>query len=342
MISTIYVESEVREHPRVTRICSRFPRARVVECRRYTEIFNRKNQNFRLQKEQPALILAAKHGQQVLPAPLIYSIGGKNNFYFSHMFNCLYDCRYCFLQGMFQSAHYVVFVTYERFAEVIGSTAAKYDESYFFSGYDCDSLAFEPITGFVEFLLPKFAAMPNAWLELRTKSTQIRNLLSTTPLPNVVIAFSLAPECVADAVEYRAPGLSRRLQAIQRLQQQGWAVGLRFDPLILTDDFEQVYEQFFSEVFNNVQPGLIHSVTFGSFRMPRDFYKKLVKLYPAEPLFAGPLEEIDGNITYQAVYGEKLLDWCERQLNRYIDADYLFRQQTYRVDANAGSVQAGI
>ena len=31
------------------------------------------------------------------------------------MHNCIYDCRYCFLQGMYRSAHYVVFINYEDY-----------------------------------------------------------------------------------------------------------------------------------------------------------------------------------------------------------------------------------
>lgn len=66
MVSVVYIEEAVREHPRVKRICSRLSHARII------------------------------------PA---YGLGGDKNFYFSHMLNCIYDCRYCFLQGMFRSAH---------------------------------------------------------------------------------------------------------------------------------------------------------------------------------------------------------------------------------------------
>ena len=31
------------------------------------------------------------------------------------MLNCIYDCKYCFLQGMFNSANYLVFVNYQDF-----------------------------------------------------------------------------------------------------------------------------------------------------------------------------------------------------------------------------------
>ena len=113
MIEEIYIEESLLEHPRARAILQRFPDASVTTCARYGEIFNRKAQNFRLQKIRPALILAEKFSGHVLPAPPEYAIGGDLNYYFSHMLNCIYDCRYCFLQGMYRSAHYVVFVNYE-------------------------------------------------------------------------------------------------------------------------------------------------------------------------------------------------------------------------------------
>ena len=107
MIETIYIEDNLGAHPRARRLLDRFPDARVIPCRHYTEVFNPSAQSFDLQKQKPSLILARKHGNLVLPVPEGFGIGDGPNYYFSHMLNCLYDCRYCFLQGMFRSAHYV-------------------------------------------------------------------------------------------------------------------------------------------------------------------------------------------------------------------------------------------
>ena len=100
MFKTIYVEEAVAHHPRTQATLARFSDAQRIPCKHYGEVFNRAAQNFRLQKHQPSLILAEKRGQQVLPTPAGYGIGSQTNFYFSHMLNCLCDCRYCFLQGM--------------------------------------------------------------------------------------------------------------------------------------------------------------------------------------------------------------------------------------------------
>ena len=94
------MERAIAEHELAQRIIARVSGTPVITIDRYGEVFNRAGQNFRLQKRAPALILAKKHGKTVLPAPEGYGFEQGRGFYFSHMLNCLYDCRYCFLQGM--------------------------------------------------------------------------------------------------------------------------------------------------------------------------------------------------------------------------------------------------
>ena len=169
MIDSIYYEEGVREHPRTQKLLEQhFPNASLIPCSHYKEVFNPSGQNFRLQKKKPALILAKNSGKLVHSVPPTYGIGGTRNFYFSHMLNCLYDCRYCFLQGMYPSAHYLLFVNYEDFFDEIKRTHEEdlTEPSWFFSGYDCDSLALESLTGFVSAALPYFADHPTAHLEL--------------------------------------------------------------------------------------------------------------------------------------------------------------------------------
>ena len=330
MVDVIYVEREIADHPRVASICSRFPRASRVVCERYGEVFNPRGQNFRLQKRRPGLILARKRSGHVLAAPAGYGLGGVHNFYFSHMLNCVYDCRYCFLQGMYRSAHYVVFVNYEDFASAIVNTinntamSSKNDYAWFFSGYDGDSLAYEPVTRFVDFVLPLFAGHQNSWLELRTKSTQIRTLVERAPMENVVVAFSFTPPAVSRSLEHKVPSLEKRIEAAAQLQAKGWKIGLRFDPLIYYDDYKGGYRDLLAQVFASVDAQACHSATFGPFRLPQDYYRTLVKLYPDEPLFAGPLNRNERMVSYYPGLEKGMLAYCEDLLARYISPQQMF------------------
>lgn len=326
MIETIYIEENIVQHPRVIEIMTRFPQARKIICGRYGEVFNPKAQNFRLQKQKPALILAEKYKNFTMPVPSGYGIGASRNFYFSHMLNCLYDCRYCFLQGMYQSANYVLFINYEDFQDEIKQRCAETptEPVHFFSGYDCDSLALEPVTGFAEQFLPIFETIPNAWLELRTKSTQVRSLLSREAFPRCIVAFSLNPDEIATKVEAKAPSLERRLDALLKLQTHGWQIGLRFDPMIYQLGYQQQYQHLFEQVFSVIKLESLHSVSLGAFRLPEKYFKKVHKLFPDEKLFVSPLENNQGMISYKEALEQEMTHFCTEQLLRYIPKELFF------------------
>ncbi len=325
MIRFVYVERAARGLQRTEAILARLPDAQVLEIDRYQEVFNRRGQSFRLQKSQPCLILACKDEGQVLEAPAGYGLGHARNYYFSHMLNCLYDCRYCFLQGMYRSAHMVVFVNYEAFLDAIEARAAEAlsgEETWFFSGYDCDSLAFEGITGFAEFFVPRVERLAGAHLELRTKSARVQPLTDLEPHPRCVVAYSLSPDETARAVEHGAPTLRRRLEAAARLQEQGWPIGLRFDPLLYSADFEERYRRLFEEVFDALPADRVHSVSLGNFRLPQPFFRNLRREYPLEPLLAGPLEKGEGGlVSYERALGEQLFGRCEELLLEHVGRD---------------------
>jgi spore photoproduct lyase len=327
MFSAIYFETDVRELPLTQKTLRRFKDIPQIPIERYGEVFNRKSQNFRLQKRKPALILARKHDHRVLPAPPGYGFGEGESYYFSHMLNCIYDCRYCFLQGMYRSAHYVLFVNFEDFAEDINIKINHKNTKniYFYSGYDCDSLALEPFSRFTEYFVPLFKASENAWLELRTKSTQIRHLLDMEPAANCVIAYSFAPEAVSNALEHKVPALDKRIEAVKKLQNLGWPVALRFEPLIYHNGYKDNYLQLFNRLFNELDVNKLHSVSMGLFRMPNDYFANIVKLYPDEKLFASGFKKGQRLTSYEADIEAELVHYCQQQLLQRIPGHIYYR-----------------
>ena len=328
MIDTIYVETNASQHPRTLQLLERYSRARVIPINNYREVFNRRRQNFRVQKARPALIVAEKSAPRLHEVPDAQHLGARHNYYFSHLLNCPFDCRYCFLQGMFSSANYVWFVNYEDFEKEITTVCSAHnDVVHLFSGYDCDSLAMEPLTRFAEHFVDTVKDIENAVLELRTKSIQIRSLLSRPAHDHCVVAMSLAPEEIASSIEHDTPSLSERLKALRKLQGHGWPIGLRFDPLIGIPNYPAVYQQFFEHIFATLDAESIHSVTIGELRMPRSFAKRMFRLYPDEPLFAASYSDIDGTLVFSDNQEEQgLLGSTLESLHRFVPKNKVFAQ----------------
>ena len=325
MIEIIYFEESISEHPRTLGIFERFPQATRVPCSNYQEVFNPHGQNFRLQKKKPSLILAQKEGNFALPIPESYGVGGKTNYYFSHMLNCLYDCRYCFLQGMYSSANYVLFVNYEDFLkDIVQKTSESPEPAWFFSGYDCDSLALDSISQFSSFFLPHFSKLSNSYLELRTKSVNIKPLLKSEAVPNIITAFSFTPQEISEQIEKGVPSVNSRIEAMKKLTSHGWQIGLRIDPIIDCSNFTDRYTNLFQNIFSNIPEEQIHSVSLGAFRMPSTFFKKIEKLYPEEKLFAGPFQKQGNSISYKKELERERKDTCINLLKKYTSVQKIF------------------
>ncbi len=316
---TVYIEEDTREDQNTIDILRRIKFKNLIYCKNYTEIFNPRNQNFRIQKIKPNIILAKKKKNLIVSTPEDFTIGFKENYYFSHMLNCIYDCQYCFLQGMFNSANFVIFTNYNDFiGEIKKKTLNKNHKLCFFSGYDCDSLALEKITNFLKVFLNCFKKIKNAYLEVRTKSTNNDVFKNIEPIENVIIAYSLNPDTVIKEFEQKTPSLKKRLSSIKFLQERGWKVGLRFDPLINYDENKFIYKKFFNYVFNQIQVEKIHSVTTGYFRMPNSFFNKLINIRPEDSLTLNRLKnEKKSKNQFQ-------LRECEEELVKFIDQKKIF------------------
>tara|TARA_Y100000588_G_scaffold386930_1_gene483556 strand:+ start:541 stop:1536 length:996 start_codon:yes stop_codon:yes gene_type:complete len=331
MIETIYIENQIKNHPRTNQIISKFKKKiEVIYCDHYGEIFNIKSQNFRVQKNKPALILAKKDGKKLHEIPKNFGIGGDKNYYFSHMLNCIYDCEYCFLQGKHMSSHYLLFVNYEDFFLEIEEKIKqnRHQESYFFSGYDCDSLAFDGITNFVDCFIPIFKKNKNAILELRTKSTQIQKILKHKPIDNCIVAFSFTPENISKLIEHKVPSVKKRIIAMKNLANKGWKIGLRFDPIIPACNFAKIYEKLFLDISKNIPNDSIHSISFGMMRFPKKMFKKIIKENSGKRINLLDLENKNGIYSYSDVKKKKFENIIYKKLRKHIKNVPIYNCQT--------------
>ena len=328
-IHQIYVEKEIFSDPKVQKIINRFPLIPVVKIEQYQEIFNRKKQNFRLQKETPCLILAKKFQNFIHPIPQQFGLGADYHFYFSYVINCPFDCSYCFLQGLNRSSHYVIFVNSHDFTETIRKECLKNPtKNYlFFSGYDSDSLALDGLSKFCYDFLPFFETLDNAKCEIRTKSIQIKPLLELNTTKNTIVAYTLNPTEIIHRDEKKTPSLEKRIEAIQKLQSAGYKIGLRFDPIMWIDDAFNIYDKFFKTVLKEINISSLHSVTIGSYRLPKQIFQNFVKISPFDSRLALLEESNNQEYSYPLNIVEKLLQHSYNTIANFIPTNKIFLMQ---------------
>ena len=140
----------------------------------------------------------------------------------------------------------------------------------------------------------------------------------------MVVASSLSPENVAQAVEHGAPSLAKRVDALNKLQQHGWRIGLRFDPIVWHAEYQESYQTMLELVSSKLDANKIDSITLGGFRLPKGFYKTMHKLYPEHWLFSAGLSEVQGMIAYRPEIEAEVFEYVSQQCLNFIDQSKLF------------------
>jgi len=271
--SHIYVENRVANLDITKKILSKFKKSEIIYINHYKDKFNSYAQNFRTQKYSQKLILAKKDSPFLYKTSMLIQKQDESFLYTPMMLNCIYDCHYCFLQGMYPSANMVVFVNIEDFFAEVDKILQK--NSLFLSiSYDTDLLAVESIFGFAKMWIEFAKSRNNLRIEIRTKSININNLDLNH---NVILSFSLSPQEIIDKYELKTPSLKQRIKAIKKVINKGYKPSIAIDPIIKILNYKKIYRKFVENLFNEIDYRDIDSIIIGSFRMNSTQFKNIKK-----------------------------------------------------------------
>lgn len=296
--SHIYIEEAVMGHPRTKRVLEKFPDARVVKIGHYKDVFCRRGQDVARQRCSQNLILANKQGTLIYPgAPVCQDFGNAYFYYTSCVMNCIFDCEYCYLKGMYPSANMVLFVNLEDFFAETERMLARHPV-YLCVSYDTDLLAFESVAGYAAEWARFAGRKGDLTIEIRTKSANLAYFKQVQPVPGVVYAFTLSPQEVIDWYEHGTPSFLQRVSCAKWAAQEGFPIRLCFDPMIYVPDWENRYGQMLEFVFAQIPAECVQDVSIGTFRVPQDYLKKMRRQAPGSAVVQFPYQNIGGVYQY--------------------------------------------
>ena len=323
--SHIYVEKKILDNKNTLEILSKFRDAKIIEIDNYKEVFSSNNQDFHLQKLGQNLILASNKPNMIYEGAVVCEDFENDNFYYtSSIINCVYDCEYCYLQGVYSSGNIVIFVDIEKVFEEVEELYNKLKSLYLCVSYDTDLLAIENICSFSEKWYHFIKDKKDLKIELRTKSANIDKFLNLDVLDNFIIAFTLSPEEIALKTEKYTAGLKNRVKAIKELQNKGWKVRICIDPLIYTDDFEKNYSEMIEYLFSEIDKNKVIDVSIGVFRTSKEYLKKMRNQNKKSEILYYPFECIDGVYTYSDKLKSYMIDFIKEKFLKYINIEKIY------------------
>ena len=88
--------------------------------------------------------------------------------------------------------------------------------------------------------------------------------------------------------------------------------------MVFHDSYQLEFSRLLERIFARVDGSRLHSVSLGNFRLTRDHFRRVARLYPEEPLFAQNLELSNGIISYAPDQERAMIEFCESQLMQRI------------------------
>ena len=215
--------------------------------------------------------------------------------------NCPFECTYCILQAFLNKPLITVHANLEEILENLKNQISTRPRQLFRvgTGEHSDSLALDPYLRISPHLIRFFSNLPNAILELKTKSHHVDHLLDLPHGGKTVIAWSLNPETIIEQEEYKTARLDERLKAARKASDAGYKLGFHFDPIILTPGWEKLYRELIEMLFDFIPPSQIEWVSLGSFRYQSSLKPIIKSRHPETLLFTGEhLQGKDGKFRY--------------------------------------------
>ena len=215
--------------------------------------------------------------------------------------NCPFDCSYCFLQNYLNDGTTkVVGDTAALMAEVHEKTAAQPWRFFRIGTWELgDSLALEEEVGQASQLIEAFKDVPNAVLELKTKSDVVDPIIGLDHQHKTVVSWSMSPAAIIDSQEHRTASLEERLIAIEKVVKDGYLVGFHFDPMIVYPNWESDYRELAKTILSIAPANQIAWISMGSLRFNPEMKRTMEMNFPASELsLAEMVLGSDGKMRY--------------------------------------------
>lgn len=177
---------------------------------------------------------------------------------------CIAMCLYCYLVCNYNKCSYLrLFVNREEMLEKVMKTAKESEKELTFEiGSNSDLILENTITHNLEWTIKNFVTEQKGYLTFPTKFDMVDDLLTLPHQGRVIIRMSMNPEEVINKVEFGTSRLNKRIEAINKLAEAGYKVGILVAPIVLMDGWQLLYTELIKRLANELNEEVRRQVFF--------------------------------------------------------------------------------
>lgn len=167
---------------------------------------------------------------------------------------CTAACMYCYLVCNYNKCAYLrLFVNREMMLDKIIKTAEKAEKELTFEiGSNSDLILENTITNNLVWTIEKFQNARKGKLTFPTKFDMVDPILPLKHQGRVTIRMSVNPEEIINKVEFGTSRLKGRIQAINKLKEAGYPIGILIAPIILVENWKELYSKLIQTLYEEL------------------------------------------------------------------------------------------
>ena len=206
---------------------------------------------------------------------------------------CTASCMYCYLVCNYNKCAYLrLFVNREKMLEKIIKTAEKSDKDLNFEiGSNSDLVLENTITNNLVWTIVNFKDSKKGKLTFPTKFDMVEPLLDLDHKGKIIARVSVNPEEIINNVEFGTSRLDGRINAINKLKEAGYEVGILIAPVIFVENWKEEYlaliKTLESRLSTKVKKDVFFEIIFMTYsyvhtKINEEAFPKAINLYNKE------------------------------------------------------------
>jgi spore photoproduct lyase len=245
----------------------------------------RKNENKEFAKMKKHLIIGVRKSLKYVPNHKVsdflvpYTSSG-----------CSAMCLYCYLVCNYNKCSYLrLFVNREQMMDKLIKTAGRSEKDLVFEiGSNSDLVLENTITQNLEWTIEKFSESEKGFLTFPTKFDMVEPLLELRHRKRIIMRMSVNPQEIIRKVEFGTSDLTSRINALNKMCDAGYKVGLLIAPVVLVDNWKALYkrliEQLSDQLSEKAKKNLFIEIIFMTYSyvhraINKDAFPKAVELF---------------------------------------------------------------
>jgi len=235
---------------------------------------------------------------------------------------CGFDCAYCSVRSFYTPGAVAI---NKDFALKLKTFELDPGLTYHIgTGQASDSLMWGNKWGILDALLNFAERHPNVILELKSKSNNIRHIISRKLPANVISTWSLNTDTIVKNEEHFTASLSRRLTAAAAVAEKGNLVGFHIHPMLYYDRWKSEYGALFAQIQERFTARDIVLISLGTLTFTRGAIREIRGRKMRSKVLQMPLVKAAKKYSYPLGVKEEMFSFAYEAFSEWHDRVFFY------------------